>query len=330
MTPNYVTLGGVVLDSVISANGEVNHRGSGGNSLYSAVGAKLWGKKVAAVGRAARDYPKEYLEDYASGGIDVSAIQYLNDMETRHSFVQFDEFGNRSEYNPDEVPHQLILSEYLLSIERSEKDAAIHNQRNDIKFDPLLDQVPSNYYEARGFHVAPMSYRSQLSSVQELNKRSIDFTLDPGRLLSLSELEQLLIDVPVFLPSKEDIHRLLGKIETDQAIKRLAKLGPQVVAIKLGRLGSVVYDTRIDRQYHIPVYPTHAKDPTGAGDAYCGGFLVGWTETGDAFEAALRATVSASFVVENFDARYALRFDRQEAEKRLCELRTIANQNILS
>ena len=31
----------------------------------------------------------------------------------------------------------------------------------------------------------------------------------------------------------------------------------------------------------IPTYPTEAVDPTGAGDAFCGGFLVGMAQTGE-------------------------------------------------
>jgi hypothetical protein len=52
--------------------------------------------------------------------------------------------------------------------------------------------------------------------------------------------------------------------------------------------------------------------------------LAGYLETGDVFEAALRGTVSASFAVEDFDARYALQFGRPTAEARLRSLRTLA------
>ena len=98
-----------------------------------------------------------------------------------------------------------------------------------------------------------------------------------------------------------------------------------MVALKLGRLGSLVYDTHTNQRRRVPVYSTHVKDPTGAGDAYCGGFLVGLVETGDVFEAALYATVSSSFVIEEFDARYGLRFDRRAAEVRLDALRAISS-----
>jgi sugar/nucleoside kinase (ribokinase family) len=39
-------------------------------------------------------------------------------------------------------------------------------------------------------------------------------------------------------------------------------------------------------------------DVTGGGNAYCGGFLVGWVEHGDIIQAAARAAVSAAITLE--------------------------------
>ena len=47
-------------------------------------------------------------------------------------------------------------------------------------------------------------------------------------------------------------------------------------------------------------------NPTGAGDAFCGGFLAGYRETYDPLEAALCGNISASLVVEGSGPFYAL------------------------
>ena len=39
-------------------------------------------------------------------------------------------------------------------------------------------------------------------------------------------------------------------------------------------------------------------DPVGAGNAFCGGFLTGWVQSGDLLTAGLYGVVSASFLVE--------------------------------
>jgi ribokinase len=63
------------------------------------------------------------------------------------------------------------------------------------------------------------------------------------------------------------------------------------------------------------------RDVTGAGDAYCGGFMVGLSETGDPVEAALRGAISASITVEGIGATYALGTTPGLAEARLRSLR---------
>jgi sugar/nucleoside kinase (ribokinase family) len=324
MVPDYVTIGGVVLDWVTLATGEVNIRGCGGNSLYSAVGAHLWSNKVAVVSRAGFDFPDTYLVAFQDAGINISGIRHIDQPHGMLWGVKYDESGN--------------FREYYFSKEKLERwgndvfgtnDISMNNgyylEENEAQFNALPEEVPSEYWQASGFHVAPMVYDAQFSIAQTLKNRSIPFTFDPNSGMTSIDLRKLIKNVPIFLPSEEDVVSLVGGFDLYESLKHLVSLGPEVVVIKLGRLGSVVYDSRKDRQYHIPVFPTRVKDPTGAGDAYCGGFLVGWVETGDVFEAALRATVSASFVIEEFDARYALRFNRKDAEKRLRELRVLAS-----
>jgi ribokinase len=48
------------------------------------------------------------------------------------------------------------------------------------------------------------------------------------------------------------------------------------------------------------------RDVTGAGDSFCGGFVVGLSQTGDLVESALMGSVSASLTIEGSGALYAL------------------------
>jgi sugar/nucleoside kinase (ribokinase family) len=58
-------------------------------------------------------------------------------------------------------------------------------------------------------------------------------------------------------------------------------------------------------------------DVTGAGNAYCGGFLVGLAETGDLAQAGRYGAVSASFALAQFGAMFPLDDLRDRAEQRL-------------
>jgi ribokinase len=74
---------------------------------------------------------------------------------------------------------------------------------------------------------------------------------------------------------------------------------------------------------HILPYPARLDDLTGAGDSFCGGFAIGYAETGDVTRAALYGTVSASYIIEGFGGLHALAVERSMAELRLAKLALI-------
>ncbi len=59
-------------------------------------------------------------------------------------------------------------------------------------------------------------------------------------------------------------------------------------------------------RWEIPAYPARVVDPTGAGDAFCGGFLAGYEATYDPLQGVLYGNVSASIVIEGTGPFYAL------------------------
>ena len=85
----------------------------------------------------------------------------------------------------------------------------------------------------------------------------------------------------------------------------------------------MVVDLGAGTHTHLPAVPVDSVDPTGAGDAFCGGFLVGLAETDNPIEAGLRATVSASFAVERVGALHLCEVTSIEAKARLDTLRSL-------
>jgi ribokinase len=71
---------------------------------------------------------------------------------------------------------------------------------------------------------------------------------------------------------------------------------------------------------HVPALAVTTVDPTGAGDAYCGAFAAVYGKAPDALEAARRATVAASFVIERQGATAILPLDPELAERRYVQL----------
>ena len=126
----------------------------------------------------------------------------------------------------------------------------------------------------------------------------------------------LLASIDVVMPSEDDLVLFRPGMPLIDTIRTLIDDGARAVVVKLGAAGSLVVDGS-GAMTHVPAYPAAAVDPTGAGDAFCGGFLVGLRETGDLVRAALYGTVSASFVVEERSALPIFRFGRADAEARL-------------
>jgi sugar/nucleoside kinase (ribokinase family) len=74
--------------------------------------------------------------------------------------------------------------------------------------------------------------------------------------------------------------------------------GAEIVALRQGPDGATVRRADTGETWHIPAIETSMVDPTGAGNAFCGGFLTGWVQTGDLCTAGIYGVVAASFLVE--------------------------------
>lgn len=90
--------------------------------------------------------------------------------------------------------------------------------------------------------------------------------------------------VDVFLPNAREARQLTGEEDLEQALRRLARLGPRV-AIKDGARGC--YALEGEKVLHSPAIPVTPVDTTGAGDCYSAGFARAWL-TGCPIEECLR------------------------------------------
>jgi len=108
--------------------------------------------------------------------------------------------------------------------------------------------------------------------------------------------------------------------------RRVSEYGPRVIVIKRGALGQMLYLADGNHRYEIPAYPSRLADPTGAGDAFCGGFLAGMQKTNDPLLAVLHGNVSASLKVEGTGPFYPLDVMPGLAEARLHALQEMARE----
>jgi ribokinase len=195
------------------------------------------------------------------------------------------------------------------------------------ELDAMRAELPVSYRDARGFHIAPALPMAQADAIRAVRAAvptaliTLDIWTEPFFDYRAYLAPGFLTGVDAFLPSDKEVATLWGAEELPETMRRLAREGPGVVAIKRGGAGSLVYERARNMVWEVEALPVAVVDTTGAGDAYAGGFLAGMIATGDALEAALRGTVSASFAVEGYGAEAGLDARLAEAERRLEALR---------
>lgn len=265
----------------------------GGNVLYSALGARVWLESVSILARLGQDYPRERLKQIEARGIGLGLHEVAD--ATLHDWALYEANGGRQFIN------------HL-------------NSGTNEAMTLVPDEIAPEHLSGRAYHIAPVPVRQQVQLVQQLKAGGPLISLDPHELWIVgheAEFRSLLVEVDVFLPSRVEAQRLYGNDAPAEAARAFAGWGVRLVVIKLGTDGSLVYDHEQDRLTHIPAYPAQVQDTTGAGDAYCGGFLAGYLLTGNPVVAAQYGTVSASYVVEAIGALATHQPSPAEAQARL-------------
>jgi ribokinase len=131
----------------------------------------------------------------------------------------------------------------------------------------------------------------------------------------------ILPQVDIFLPSREEAELFLGGWPgAEAAAREIAGWGAAVTCIKLGPEGAMMCRAGETQCIWVPSASQVVVDSTGCGDAFCGGFLVGWSESKDLLVSGRRGAVSASVVARGFGAQHALQPDRALAEQKYREM----------
>ena len=154
-------------------------------------------------------------------------------------------------------------------------------------------------------HVSGYSFQDESSSgnairlIEAAHERGIVISLDPSYWFAKKkplENPELLRKIDMLLPNLEEAQLMSTKENPKEACLVLHAMGPKVVVVKLGQEGCYVSENNQITQ--IPAFPVEkVVDTTGAGDAFCGGFLSGILSGLRTVEAARIGNAAASMVV---------------------------------
>ena len=277
-----VTAGNFSLDDTVNPEGNAS-AAPGGDALYSAIGATIWRYPVTVLSRVGSDYPVDFMERITRLGIGVDLVRALP--------------GPTVHYRITNSPSGERLYEHLTPVQRLHE---LSPQGADL----------GSVRAAGWLHVAAMPIDVQDALISRCRTEHVPFSLDPHEEYIIGHEKQLgaLIEGSIFTPSQLELALLFPDlavsdhpvVKAQAASGRLLGMGARAVVIKLGASGFFVADSGY--QAALPALPTPVIDSTGAGDAFCGGFLAGYLTTGSLLLGAVCGSISAAHVIKGFGA----------------------------
>jgi sugar/nucleoside kinase (ribokinase family) len=147
-------------------------------------------------------------------------------------------------------------------------------------------------------------------------------------------LKRLLGRVDVLLINDGEIRQLTGERNVVRAVEAVRRLGPRAVVVKRGEHGVLVFEA--ESAFALPAFPLASViDPTGAGDAFAGGFLGYLASQGlegqlDLRTAAVVGSVMASYQVEDFSLDRLKRLTPPEIRERFARFEDLTRFKTLS
>lgn len=329
----FILAGRLNRDTILPISGLPQIDVFGGNLAFAAVGLKLWGGKAGLLTRVGQDYPLEWLDKLKTLGFDLSGVKVLNSELDSRRFMAHEDIATTHYQNP--IQH---FSDRGLNYPKSMLGyrAPIpypSGRTTPLKISIQISDIPEHYLDASAVHICPIDYLSHIilpSVFRQRQASTITLASYPGYMdpAFWEELPSLLSDITAFITPEAEIRNLFLGRQTDlwAMAETLAGFGPEYVLIQTETLGYYLLDRISGKRWVVPQYQSNVVDPTGAKDAFAGGFLVGYREHYDPLEAALMGSIAASVVVEGSGVYYALDVMQGLIEARRSALKELIRQ----
>lgn len=255
---------------------------SGGSAANTAAGLAKLGVKTGYVGKVASDREgKILLDDFKKVGVNTDGIIVSREGRSGGVIGFVDQKGERAMYLDAGVNDQLGFEEINVKYASSSQFLHLTSFRGEKPFE------------------------AQKKLVEALPK-TVKVTLDPGDIYARKGLKTLMPIVKrcfAVFPNESEIKLLTGK-NHEEGSKALIELGVSLVAVKLGAKGC--YVTNGKEKHLIEPYKVNVVDTTGAGDAFCAGFLYGLTKNKGLYECGKLGNFVASCCIREVGAREGL------------------------
>ena len=276
-----LVVGSVALDTVETPFAR-KEESLGGAASYFSTAASLY-NQVNLVAVVGSDFPREHLDFWRSRPVNLAGLQvqegktfrwmarYHMDMNARDTLDT--QLGVYAGF------HAVIPEEYRRS--------------------PLLFLA----------NIQPELQMEVLEQMPDARLTVLD-TMELWIMTARAQLTEVIERVDILLMSEEEVRQYTNQASIVQGVRQLLAMGLKYVIVKQGSYGALLFGA--DGTYFCaPSYPLEEViDPTGAGDAFAGGFL-GYLSTvqpaldgGYSIEdikcAVVHGNIIGSFVCEDF------------------------------
>lgn len=217
----------------------------GGAASHFCAAASFY-DTVQIVGVVGTDFPQEYLEYFHSRGADISGIQIVEGRTFR--------WGGR--YHLDMNTRDTLYTELGVFAD----------------FHPAL---PESYRSAPILFLANIHPSLQRGVLEQATGARLTVLDSMNYWISNTrkELDEVISMVDVLLMSEEEARQYAGVPGLVTAARKILTCGPRMLVIKQGSYGALLFG-KDGSFFAAPAYPLEdVRDPTGAGDAFAGGFI---------------------------------------------------------
>ncbi len=286
-----LVVGSVALDDVETPFGR-REGALGGAAVYFGLAASYFTdvRMVAVVGR---DFPREHVDLLDERGLDLTGLQVVDGSTFR--------WGGR--YGYDFNARETMFTELNVFAD----------------FDP---EIPVEYRETPHVFLANIAPALQLGVLEQIEaprSTALD-TMNYWIERTPEELRRVLERVQIVLINDSETRELAQDPNLARAALNVLSMGPRILVVKKGEHGAVTFSN--EDAFAVPGLPLETiVDPTGAGDAFAGGFLGYLAATGDfGGEGLRRATIygsaMGSFCCESFSVDRLASLEPGEIETR--------------
>ncbi|MGB9853507.1 MAG: carbohydrate kinase family protein [Candidatus Bathyarchaeales archaeon] len=255
----------------------------GGSAANAIVGLARLGCKVGFIGKVAMDREgKMLIDDFRKEGVDTKGVVRAKTGRSGTVMGFVDEKGDRALYVDPGVNDTLEFEE--IDVEYASQTEFLHLTS----------------------FVGEKSFETQKKLVESLPE-NVKVSLDPGALYARKGIKQLSPIITrsfAVMPNAKEVALLTGEEDYVAGAEKLLKIGVKIVAVKLGGMGCYVTDG--NESHHIEAFKVPVVDTTGAGDAFCAGFLYGLLKNKSLYECGRIGNFVASRCIMKMGARAGL------------------------